>query len=155
MKYRLGSAILAAGGGGLDDVALLGLLANGDMALRWLAEARRTTAGPGLMDLIARILEDPGRREWCRQWGGWFWWEHNHALYQAEVGSFLASRKADTPNAKWRSRPATSEQLYLIETISSLLGCETPADLDRGEAFDWIREKGGNPRYWAPPSRPP
>jgi hypothetical protein len=81
--------------------------------------------------------------------------ERNQALYLATVQSFIDNGKADDPNASWRSRYPTSDQLDLIETISLLDWVEPPGRPTRGEAFDWIRREGGNPRFREPPRRPP
>lgn len=154
-KYRLGSVLFALNPEPLDELALLGLLAHGDLALRWLANARSEALAETLLDYIAGILRDPERGEWCRQWGRRIWWERSRALYEAELQSFIASGKADDPKARWRSRHPTKEQLYLIATICTLLEIEAPSDLTRGEAFEWIRSQGGNPRFQQGPDRPP
>lgn len=155
VKYRLGSALCALNSEPLDDLALVGLLANGDIALRWLAHARSRAPAETLLDLIAVILSDAARTEWCRQWGRRIWWERSRALYEAELQSFIASGKADDPKARWRARHPTKEQLYLIATICTLLEIEAPSELTRGEAFEWIRSQGGNPRFRSTPDQPP
>lgn len=155
VKYRLGSVLFALNSEPVDDLALLGLLANGDLALQWLAHARGEAPAETLLDLIAIILRDPARSEWCRQWGRRIWWERSRALYEAELKSFLGSGKAEDPKARWRSRSPTKEQLYLIATICTLLEIEAPSELTRGEAFNWIRSQGGNPRFRSAPGQPP
>lgn len=52
------------------------------------------------------------------------------------------------PNAGgWRGKPATREQWILIDRIVSVIGVDRPGKMTRGEAHDWIRGHGGNPRY--------
>ncbi len=155
IKYRLGSVLHVLGASAADPVALLGLLYHTDVALGWLARARGASGAPPLFDLIADVFGDPERLDWCRRWGMAISWERSRALYQAEVESFLASGKADDPRARWRKKPATANQIYLIAQICELRSVPAPPALNRGEAFDWIRREGGNPRYWAPPHGPP
>jgi hypothetical protein len=155
LKYRFGSVLYVLDAVAVDDVALLGLLFNADIALGWLARARLERGPCGFFKLVEAILAEPFRRNWCRRWGEVVTWERNRDLYLATVESFLKSGKADDPKARWRSKHPTSDQLELIDTICTLTSLAPPEHPNRGEAFEWIRREGGNPRYWEPPAQPP
>lgn len=153
-KYALGSALTMLGFGPDDELVLLGLWSQPDVALRWLATARLKQGQASLYEMIATITADPDRQAWCRQAGSRLRWQRMKALYDASVTSFLESGKAG-PHEKWRKLPITDDQADLIATLSQLLRIEIPKLADRGSAFEWIHERGGNPRYWHAPGHPP
>lgn len=153
-KYRLGSALIALGFDGSRDLELLGLLWHSDVALTWLARARREHGPAPLAMLVTLTLSDDARRQWCADWGAWVLWNRKRELYIAGVQSFLDSGKADDPRAAWRRKPPTDDQIELIDILCDLDCAEPPFDPTRGEAFDWIRERAGNPRYRSGPLLP-
>lgn len=55
IKYRLASVLYLLEAGGIDDLALLGLLFNADTALCWLAEARRERGPSSIFELFQAI----------------------------------------------------------------------------------------------------
>lgn len=154
MKYRLGSALVALGFEDDHYLELLGLFWHSDVALKWLARARKECGSAPLISLVRWILADEDRREWCAAWGAWVFWDRKRELYEAAVQSFLDSGKADDPGATWRSKFPTDDQLELIATLCELDRVAPPEDPNRGEAFEWIRERSGNPRYRAGPVLP-
>ncbi|WIA57848.1 hypothetical protein N6H05_08660 [Sphingobium sp. WTD-1] len=153
-KYVLGSTLVLAGVGDLDDTALVGLFAHPEHMQRWMRQALNAGAGPQLGDLIRWMFEEPRRLEWCRQWGRILQWRNRQALYVAEVQSFRESGRTG-PKEPWRRKPVTIGQEALIAALVELLGEPAPRLSTRGEAFDWISARGGNPIYWREPMLPP
>jgi hypothetical protein len=100
------------------------------------------------------VLSDPVRRSWCADWGAWILWSRKRELYLAGVESFLRSGKADDLRGAWRGKHPTDDQLELIAILCELDGDDPPPDPTRGEAFDWIRERAGTPRYRVGPPLP-
>lgn len=152
-KYRLGSALLLLGFGGSDDIALLGFLACGDLALQWLAEARLQHGPMIFAEAIKTALADPARTEWCRRWGEHRRRIYRKAAYDASVTAFIESDKAG-PKERWRRDEITTDQAGLIEDICETSSLPAPQLANRGEAFEWIRAHGGKPAYWAIPAEP-
>ena len=151
-KYALGSVLVMLGLEHVGDTVLLGLFAHPDLMLRWMAEARRS--GPQSFDaLIGRILAEPERRAFCRQWGRILQWRYRKPVYDAAVTSFVESGLTG-PKEKWRKHDASDDQMALIAKLCELLDEPLPDLKTKGEAFDWIYERGGNPEYWAEPETP-
>jgi hypothetical protein len=70
---------------------------------------------------------------------------------QAEVTSFMQSGKTNKEQ-RWRRDPVTSKQLYLIAQVCKLEGVAKPNITRKGCAFDWLYDKGGNPKYFDRPA---
>lgn len=70
-------------------------------------------------------------------------------------GDISASKKGTDPKQSWRSETVTGPQHYIIGEIERCLSLTAPAFGNRGQAFEWIKEQGGNPRFLTPPSPPP
>lgn len=151
-KYRLGSifAVLDHNFEMLDDLALLGLISQASDALRLLAQFR-CESDRTLMDPISRILKHPDHFPILRQRGAALRWEWNFELYQEEVAAFAQSKSARNPNAAWRRKSPTRRQIYLIGEVVRCFRVSPPALCTRGEAYEWLREHGGNPRFANPP----
>lgn len=147
-KYRLGSmfAVLASDLDQLDDLAILGLLSDGELALRLLALAASKHQG-SLVDLIRQVLSDPSILQAFRRKGARLWWDWNRALYHAEVEAFAQSDAARDPRASWRRRPPSRRQLYLIDEAVRAFELDPPTITNRGQAYEWLRQVGGNPRF--------
>lgn len=152
--YALGLVLTLVGGGPIDGTALLGLLAHPARMLRWMADAVAAGAGPMFGDVVAAVLDDPARRSWCEQWGRIFQWRRRKPLYDAAVASFMASGRLGEREA-WRTLLPTDDQMALMQVLAALLGEEVPNLATRGEAFEWIRVRDGNPIFWQEPSLPP
>lgn len=152
-KYKLGSILALLGFRGADDLALLGLLASGDRALHWLAEARVEHGPLPFADLVRIAIADDKRADWCRAWGEHRWKAYKKPIYDAAVTSFLESGRTGE-NEGWRTRDITDDQADIIQDICEAAGLPLPDLETRGEAFEWIREHGGNPAYWREPAHP-
>jgi hypothetical protein len=152
-KYALGSAMIMADLEQIDPPVLSGLLAHPDLMLRWMVEAR-LAHGPGSFgDLVCFALADADRFYFCRQWGRIIEWRYRRALYDKTVLSFVNSGR-DGPREKWRRYDVTDDQAGLISKLCDILEEPLPEILTRGEAFDWIYKRGGNPEFWAEPETP-
>lgn len=152
-KYALGSVLVMLGLEHVCDTVLLGLFAHADLLLRWMAETRRS-GGPQSFDtLIGRILADPERRAFCRQWGRILQWRYRKPIYDAAVTSFIESGRTG-PKEKWRKHDVSDDQLALIAKLCDLLEEPLPDLRTKGEAFEWIYARAGNPEYWAEPDIP-
>ncbi len=151
-KYAIGGAVVLLAGE-VDATTFLGLLAQTDMMLTWLAEERLAHGSRPFGTLLAAVLADPRKAGWCRRWGAIITWSHRKALYDASVTRFEASGRAG-PHERWRARDVTNDQAELVETLCTVLGKPVPVLADRGAAYEWIKEHGGNPAYWEPPPHP-
>lgn len=152
-KYALGSALVLAGAEAVEPSIMLGLLANPDLMLRWMAEARLAHGPRPFGELIALIVVDPERCDFCRQWGRILEWRHRKPLYDAAVTSFILSGKTGSQE-RWRRHDISEDQMALVAKLCDLLSEPLPDLMTKGEAFDWIYERGGNPDYWTEPQIP-
>jgi|TARA_Y100000815_G_scaffold270771_1_gene296076 hypothetical protein len=142
----LGGLLLTIGFENIDYYALYGLMAHPDHLLKWAIEARQRSASQDLARLIEQIFDDDRRAERCAEWGRYLSWIRVRTLYEAEVTSFIASGKTGEKQL-WRRDPVSSKQLYLIAQICRLEGVANPNFAKKGNAFDWLYARGGNPRY--------
>lgn len=152
-KYKLGSVLAMLGFRGADDLALLGLLASGDRGFQWLAEARVEHGPMPFADLVRLAIADEQRANWCRAWGEYRWKAYKKPIYDAAVADFLENGPV-APNEPWRGYDISDAQADVIEDICEAAGIPLPDLETRGEAFEWIRERGGNPAYWNEPEQP-
>ena len=151
--YRLGSAFEPTGGLDLDPVALAGLLALGATGLLLLVRVALAMPEASLAGQMAALFRSQAG-DAIRAWGVWSRWHWLRALHIEETETFLRSQAGRDPKAAWRRKPPTVNQTYLIEQICLDLQVELPRFRTRGEAFNWIEEMGGNPRYLSEPGRP-
>ncbi|MCW2365834.1 hypothetical protein M2333_001612 [Sphingobium sp. B11D3B] len=147
-KYRLGSvfAMLVCDLGDLDDLAILGLFADASVPLPLLNEAALGSGG-SLVDLIVAILSDANISAPFREQGALLRWQWHRDLYHAEVEAFSKSEASRNPRAAWRRKPPTSRQIYLISEAIRAFELDPPSVSTRGEAYEWLRKVGGNPRF--------
>ena len=151
--YRLGGAFEPVHGLDPDPVTLTGFLALGSAALLMLVQValqrpHETTAGH-----LARLFRSPAGRV-IRAHGVWTRWNWLRNLYIEETETFLNSKKGRDPEARWRSEKPTVNQTYLVAEICLDLQLEVKEFTTRGEAFEWIERRGGNPRFAREPARP-
>jgi hypothetical protein len=151
-KYAIGGAVVMLAGE-IDATTFLGLMTQTDMMLKWMAEERLARGPQPFGTLLRAILGDPRKAEWCRRWGGLIEWANRKALYDANVRSFEASGRTG-PNEPWRRHPVSDDQADLIETLCRILDKPVPSLADKGAAYEWIKDHGGNPAHWAPPPHP-
>ncbi|MFN3727367.1 MAG: hypothetical protein ACK4SZ_13820 [Allosphingosinicella sp.] len=85
--------------------------------------------------------------------GEYRWKAYKKPIYDAAVTSFLESGRAGD-DERWRSRDITDDQADIIQDICEAAGLSLPDLPTRGEAFEWIRKRGGNPSYWHEPQQP-
>lgn len=152
-KYALGSVLVLLGLEHVGDTVLLGLFAHPDLMLRWMAEVRQSGGQQSFDALIGRIFADSERRAFCRQWGRILQWRYRKPIYDKVVTSFVESGLIG-PEAKWRRHDASDDQLALIAKLAELLDEPLPDLKTKGDAFEWIYQRGGNPEYWAEPEMP-
>jgi hypothetical protein len=152
-KYALGSVLATIGLETAEPRVLLGLFAHPDLLLRWMIEARSASGPVNFGELTGRIFADPARVSFCRQWGRILEWRYCKALYDAAVTSFVASDHID-PKRTWRKHDVSDDQAALVSKLCDLLGEPLPHLETKGEAFEWIYARGGNPKYWAEPLLP-
>lgn len=153
LQYALGSVLAMLGLADIGDTALLGLFAHPKAITRWMGRELSRAPDAGFGALIAAVLADDRRRAWCERWGRILQWRYRKPLYDAAVQSFIDSGRTG-PNEPWRRHDITEDQQSLMLTLADLLG-EPIADIrTKGEAFDWIYARGGNPTYWAEPALP-
>lgn len=152
-KYELGSVLVMVGLEEVNSKALLGLVAHPALMIRWMGGAMLATELTFFGELIAHILADPRRLAFCQQWGRILGWRYRKPLYDAGVTSFVNSGRTG-PHEPWRKKDITDDQDRLINALVELLDQPRPDLMTRGEAFDWIYERGGNPEYWCEPELP-
>ncbi|RYY23283.1 MAG: hypothetical protein EOP62_20715 [Sphingomonadales bacterium] len=152
-KYALGSVLAMVGLETVEPRVLLGLFAHPDLLLRWMIEARSACGSANFGELIARIFADPARVSFCRQWGRILEWRYRKPLYDAAVTSFVESGHIGLKKV-WRKHDVSDDQTALVAKLCDLLDEPLPHLETKGEAFEWIYARGGNPQYWAEPPIP-
>lgn len=154
--YRLGSVFpaLDVNPGDLDDLAVLGLFGAGAIGLTWLCEEAIHRPEAMLTEWMSAIFADQDRYEWCRAHGVLRRWRWCKKLYDAEVTCFHNTPQAKNPNSTWRLKSITPGQYYLIRQACRMLRAPEPEIGNRGAAYDWLKEVGGNPRFWSEPQPP-
>lgn len=152
--YRLGSAFEPQGGLDLDPVALTGWLALGVTGILLLNRIiLATPSDPSTVNHLKTLFRSPAGLG-IRAWGVWSRWCWLKSLYLQETELFLASPAGQDPKAGWRRKAPTAKQTYLIAQICTDLQKDGQTFATRGEAFDWIREQGGNPKFKVEPAKP-
>lgn len=154
--YRIGSVFPALGAEPreFDDLAALGLFGAGARGLIWLCEEALRQPEATLIDWMAAIFVEEDRYNWCRAWGVIRRWRWCKKLYDDEVTRFDQTSQARNPDSSWRRKPVSPGQYYLIRQACRMLGAAEPEVVNRGAAYDWLKEAGGNPRFWNEPSPP-
>ncbi|WP_174279458.1 hypothetical protein [Sphingomonas bacterium] len=151
--YRLGSAFEPTGGLDLDPVAVAGLMALGATGLLLLVRVALASPDASLAEHLRALFRSRAGRA-IRAWGVWSRWHWLRALYLHQTEVFLNSPSGRDPKARWRAKPPTAEQTYLVTQISLDLQLQPRSFATRGEAFDWIQAAGGNPRFRTEAGKP-
>lgn len=161
MVYRAGAAFEVAGATDIDDYFLLGALVSPEV-LSWLLKAaqHRLLADPvgadiSLISLLRAVFQHRGRRRYLINLGAWMRFQWDNSAYASAVAEFEQGLASE--GGKWRSRPVTAKQRYLMDEIMRAYVAvnEPVADPDvnhRGDAYDWIKQHRGNPRFWNQPA---
>lgn len=152
--YRVGAALEPNDGHLIDDLFITGLDHLGAFGVALLTNIALQHPGESLSGLLRNLLASPVGNL-IREWGVWGrrTWLRN--LYWQETVDFLTSKKGMDPRQRWRDEQVTAQQAYLAGEIGRWLKLAVPNFANRGEAFEWIRRKGGNPRFLEPPTKPP
>lgn len=151
--YRTGSALEPNGGHLLDDIALAGLDHLGAFGLLLVVDVAQHHPHESLSGLL-RILFESEAGACIRTWGSWSRLTWLRQLYISETVTFLNSKKGRDPHQHWRHDNVTLNQKHLVREIARILGIAEPKFKKRGRAFEWLKEQGGNPRFWTPPPMP-
>ncbi len=151
--YRVGAALEPCGGHLLDDVALSGLDHLGAFGLLLLVQVALANPGQTLSELMGILFTSEAGEE-IRAWGVWSRGVWLRNLYVEETVNFLLTKKAQDPAQRWRKDKVTARQQHLLRELSRALDINVPGLANRGEAFDWIKANGGNPRFREPPPMP-
>lgn len=145
-KFTLGGVMVAAGFQAADADGLAGLLDLGaaDFAQRVVAAAassddlRASEVLAHLIDIDARALA--GR-------GAYAAWERRLATYRADRAEWLARDEELRLEGAWRELIMTADQRWLIRVTCRVLRIAMPGNLLRGQAADWLENKGANLNY--------
>lgn len=93
---------------------------------------------------IRKFIDD--RRVQFEGRGRFVEWRRACRKYRGRHDRFLAMLDVDVAR-RWRSLSPTSQQTRLIQRHCDLRNEAFPALATRGEAYDWLAEKGGNPSF--------
>jgi hypothetical protein len=151
--YRIGGALEPNKGHLLDDVALSGFDHLGAFGLLLLLPIALANPGESLSGLL-RLLFASEVGASIREWGVWSRLTWLHKLYWQETIGFLQTEKGSDPKQGWRSEKPTARQKHLIREIAHAFDELEPKFARRGDAFEWIKAQGGNPRFHTPPPMP-
>jgi hypothetical protein len=128
--------------------------------LSWPAPAFKLFKNLGCPDelsvikLMSIVLTQPEVSEWARAEGRYLQWERLALLRKQETDAFKASAAFANPE-RWRPKSPKREQMHIIAEICRLTDTPRPDIKTRGEAFDFIDQANGNPRFWVAPIRLP
>ncbi len=150
--YRLGAAFEPSDGLALDPVTLTGFLALNEVGLLLLVRSALASPGGSVVDALAALFRSTAGRE-IRDYGTWLRWQWLRDLYLEETERFLVTPKGSDPKARWRGDPPTHAQTDLVAQICLDLQLAYRTFPTKGEAFEWILERG-NPRFNHEPPRP-
>lgn len=137
----------------IDDYAIAGLEAHGNLYALWIASAAAANPSTDRGGLLQIVFANQGRFTWCRAEGARLAWEFVRAARERETALFHARQARGSKH--WRKNAITEFQHYLITLIEVRGGFRAPANLNCGRAHDWIAQVGGHPDFWAPPAHPP
>jgi hypothetical protein len=73
--------------------------------------------------------------------------ERDHADYEKDLSEWQKWQLQNPDRKNWRGLKASNGQNMLIGRIAEALNIPAPKMLNRGEAHDWIAQRGGNPRF--------
>jgi hypothetical protein len=138
----------------LDDLAILGLEADGPHYALWIAKAAMECEARGRGELLRHIFSCPRRLQWCRAEGARISHAFGKRVDDAKRERFL-ERQKNGGSTNWRKDPVTSHQEHRMALISVRCGIPVPGDLLKGSAHDWIAINSAHPDFWKAPERMP
>lgn len=151
LKYYLGFAFEVNKALDIDSLALTGVLSMpSSVLLEMIGHDGAQTAT--VADLLRTAVARPKVCEWAVAKGTWLQWKRLESIYRAEIEDFIESDAFNRPG--WRRKAITRNQHYLLGEIRRILGCKIPPLTSRGQAFNYIAAKGGNPRFLVEPPLP-
>ncbi len=92
----------------------------------------------------------PWRRNHGQNWtrrGEAIHFEKQKQKYQDECLSFAQWQAENPDKTGWRDKPATRLQYFLMWRTAQRLNIQTPVNIKRGEAYDWLSERDANLRF--------
>ena len=144
-KYVLGGMLVHLGLGDVDPVALLGLFRNASTLGKWLCEAAEKKDIQDLASLLDFLVSYPQVLAWLKEWGHDAEYRSRAVQYRASVEGFDAHDASSSK--RWRSKNVTADQFAIARHICQADGIAMPSFRNRGAAYDWIEEHGGDTRY--------
>lgn len=152
-KYVLGGMLVHLGLGDVDPVALLGLFRNASTFGKWICEAAEKREIQDLESLLDFLVSYPKVLAWLKEWGHDAEYRSRAVQYRASVEGF--DERDATSSKRWRSKGATGDQYAIARHICKIDGVTMPSFRNRGAAYDWIKEHGGDTRYSTDRPLPP
>lgn len=151
--YRIGGALEPNDGHMLDDIALSGFDHLGAFGLLLLSPIALANPGESFSGLLRLLFASDVGAE-IREWGVWSRMSWLHKLYWQETVGFFQTKEGSDPKQRWRSQSVKPRQIHLIREIARTFDMPEPKFRRRGDAFEWIKAQGGNPRFHTPPPMP-
>lgn len=137
---RLAGPLIDGGLGAHDADALKGLLSCtlDDLAnyTEDLPQAHSISLLKLIVSIISRHHADLAALAAAQQW------ERRKAKYEHDCAEWKAAEP--TCDRAWRELPMTRGQRFLIADTAALLEIETPEDMNRGSAADWLDSNNAN-----------
>ena len=145
-KFTLGGVMVNAGFQAADADALAGLLEleASDFAARFVTAS---VSSPSLhvSEVLTRLIDVDTRALAGR--GLHSAWERRLAQYREDRDDWLARDLDLRLEGEWRGLPMTADQRWLMRVTCRVLRIAMPGNLLRGQAADWLEEKGANLNY--------
>lgn len=151
--YRIGGALEPNKGHLLCDIKMCGFDHLGPFGLLLLLPIALANPRESFSGLL-RLLFASELGACIREWGVWSRLTWLHKLYWQETVGFLQTKKGSDPKQGWRSETPTARQRHLIRELARTFDELEPKFARRGDAFEWIKAQGGNPRFHTPPPMP-
>lgn len=144
-KYALGGKLLGLGFGEIDAVAFVGLLRNASKFGRWLELGAKRDGTEDVATLVCLFLKNPQVLAWLKEWGHDAEYRSRAVQYRASVKGF--DEHDASSSKRWRSKKVTPDQFAIARHICQVDSITMPSFRNRGAAYDWIKQHGGDTRY--------
>lgn len=145
-KFTLGGVMVNAGFQAADADALAGLLGLGasEFATRF-GTVSASSQGLRVSQVLTHLIDIDARALAGR--GLHSAWERRLAQYREDRDEWLARDLDLRLEGEWRQLPMTADQRWLMRVTCRVLRIAMPGNLLRGQAADWLEEKGANLNY--------